>query len=108
MVAQPASRRAGFSCNRPKSAALEAAILVRLQDDPGATVPLHMAVLLADVLLEAEANGARVLGRRDGTAIGPLLVAGATARMRVAQEDLFAPVAALIVVNGIEAALAIR
>jgi len=104
----------GATCIAPRrifvqqaqAAALEAAILVRLQDDPGATVPLHMAVLLADVLLEAEANGARVLGRRDGTAIGPLLVAGATARMRVAQEDLFAPVAALIVVNGIEAALA--
>jgi acyl-CoA reductase-like NAD-dependent aldehyde dehydrogenase len=86
--------------------ALEAAILVRLQDDPSVTVPSHTAALLAGVLSEAEADGARVLGRRNGTALGPLLVAGATARMRVTREDLFAPVAALIVVDGIEAALA--
>jgi acyl-CoA reductase-like NAD-dependent aldehyde dehydrogenase len=103
----------GATCIAPRrifvqqaqAAALEAAVLVRLRDVPSVTIPSHTAALLADVLSEAQANGARVLGRRDGTAIGPLLVAGATAQMRVAQVDLFAPVAALIVVDGIEAAL---
>ncbi len=104
----------GATCIAPRrifvqqahAAALEAAILVRLHGVPRVTVPPRVTALLADVLSEAEANGARVLGRHDGTAVGPLLVTGATARMRVAQEDLFAPVAALIVVDGIEAALA--
>ena len=90
---------------RAQARALERAIVARLRGIPAARLPAPVAALLDEMLDEAAAAGGRVLGRREGAATGPLLVADATAAMRVAREDLFAPVAALIAVDGIAAAL---
>lgn len=90
---------------RSLAAALEAALLRRLASAPGTRLPPAVRGLADAVLAEADAAGARALGPR-GDAFGPVLVADANADMRLAREDVFAPVAALIAVEDMEDALA--
>lgn len=76
------------------------AIRPMLETELSAVPPIPLkprtAALLGELVAEAVAQGAVVHGVVDAGAQRPLLVHGATADMRVAQSDVFAPVLTLI------------
>ncbi len=63
---------------------------------PPISVPASVRGQMADLLRDAEANGADVVGNRMAPKLSPLLVLGGRAEMAVAQADLFAPVLTVI------------
>ena len=96
---------AGSTCIAPRRVfvprALEADLLSLLlaRLPPPAAIPAATAARLADLVADAERQGARVAARN------PTVLAGATPEMQLLQQDVFAPWLALTPVADAEAAL---
>ena len=89
---------------RADAAALETRLLALTNAIPPARVPQAVRTRLQILLAEAEAAGARVLGRLD-TTVPPIVVADATPALRLLREDVFAPVLSFVPVPDMAAAL---
>lgn len=107
----------GATCIAPRRVLAHAAIFGELESrlarlaaaEAPIPIPPAQAEKLAPLLLAATARGARVLGTRrpeDGELLGPVIVSRAQPAMRLLQEDVFAPVLALVEVADDRAALA--
>jgi acyl-CoA reductase-like NAD-dependent aldehyde dehydrogenase len=105
---------AGATCIAPRrvfvahgmAATLEAAIVARIGTIPPVALGDRTAGLVTEILADARARGARVLGATDPRDFGPVVIAAATAGSRATMEDVFAPVVSLIAVDSVDAALA--
>ena len=106
----------GATCIAPRrvfvhervAAAFEAAILSQLPFQPTWTIPPELRPKMAGPVLEAAAQGARIIaGEIDprGRILAPLIVADASPSLRLLREDHFGPVAALVTVRDDEEAL---
>jgi acyl-CoA reductase-like NAD-dependent aldehyde dehydrogenase len=69
-------------------------------------VPERVRTQLAVLLREAEAAGARIVGHPTDAGVPPVIVADATAELRLLRQDVFAPVLAIVPVRDMEHALA--
>jgi acyl-CoA reductase-like NAD-dependent aldehyde dehydrogenase len=78
------------------------ALLDQCRTLPSVVLPARTQALLADLLADARSLGGEVLADPERYAI----VTGATAAMRIAQSDIFAPVACIFDVPDTEAAIA--
>ena len=78
----------------------------RLASVPAVRLSDPVAALVDRALAEATAAGARVLGARNGNVTGPIVVVGGDESLRVAREDIFAPLISVIASEMPEAALA--
>ena len=106
----------GATCIAPRrifvhervAAEFEAAILSELSFQPTWTISPESRPKMAGPVLEATAQGARVLaGEIDhrGRIIAPLIIGDASPSLRLLREDHFGPVAALVTVRDDEEAL---
>ena len=66
----------------------------------GIALPKRIRQQLSGLLDEARRGGATVLGDGDGGMFGPVLIVDATAEMRIARTDVFAPVLTVIDIEG--------
>lgn len=71
-----------------------------LRSVDGITLPEKVKHQLDGLLEEARRGGATVLGDADERMLRPLLIVDATAEMRIAQTDVFAPVLTVIDIEG--------
>lgn len=102
----------GATCIAPRrvfvmaadASALEILLAGKAASLPPAEVPAAVAARLAALTTEAIAHGARLIAPASPGA--PVLLAGASARMALLQEDVFAPWLALVPVADPETALA--
>ncbi len=81
----------------------------RFQQLEAVPIPWQTRALLTELLEEAKTGGASILPAavpQSASTMQPTLVIGATAEMRLAQTDLFAPVVSVISTEDEEAALA--
>lgn len=95
---------------RGDAAALESALAARLADIPPIPVPAAVRRQTVRLVTEAAAAGARPVGPLPdpaAPAMAPLAVADARPGMALLEEDLFAPVLALVPVADMEEALSL-
>lgn len=93
---------------RGQAAALERALAGRIAALPPTPVPLPVRARLARLVEEALAGGARAIGPLPAPEmpdLAPFAIADARADMGLLQEDVFAPVLALVAVADMEEAL---
>ncbi len=85
--------------------------------DIGPVISADAKARIVRYINEAEAGGARVIvdgrgavvpGREGGYFLGPTIIDGVTADMRIAREEVFGPVLAIVRTNGVDEALAIE
>ncbi len=67
-----------------------------LEGVPAITLPRHTRQQLIELVSAAESAGATVFGDPGSASLKPILVVGGTARMEIAQADIFAPVLTLL------------
>lgn len=104
----------GATCIAPRRVFVDSAVAGRLESrlatviagEPSIPVPARQAERLLPLLLAARARGAVILGGGEGSNAlglplrGPLVVTRARTSMRLLQEDVFAPVLALVETAG--------
>jgi acyl-CoA reductase-like NAD-dependent aldehyde dehydrogenase len=94
---------------RGQAVGLEQALMAHLASVPAASVPAARRALVAELVDEAEAAGARVSAPTGdwAAAVPPVVVADAGCDLRLMREDVFAPVICLVPVGDMTEALEI-
>lgn len=79
-----------------------------LQSVPAVTLMPMVWECVMSLLADAEACGAKVIGELDGSEMQPVLVTHANTAMEIMRADVFAPVLAVMAVDGVDGVLAVQ